>query len=290
MKHKLTTVLIVMFASLGIVVSAYGQNIRATYSFYYKTDISQEKYRTQPDMMLDWSIGHSVFYNDASFHRDSLSNIAFDKNGNICDNEAYQKIFDYRSGAPNDVTLIDFSEKKYEAVYRLATVCLEGTGNLELPRWQITDETTVTSTGLAVRKATSEYLGRKWVIWYCEDIPVSAGPWLLWGAPGLIAHAYDSEEIFHFKLLNVQELGTDSRYAQIKDFCESPKAASVHRYIYEISKAEQVHNKMMRDLDYMFSMAGESPSQVTVVDKNGRSSVMSDTRDYIPLIPDTYWK
>ena len=286
MKHKLLLLAFMM----GLVISANGQNIRAAYSFYYKTDVSQEKYRTQSDMMLDWSIGCSVYYNDASFHRDSLSNIAFDKNGNISNSEAYQKIFDYRSGAINDVTFIDFSEKKFETVYRPATIFPEGKGILELPRWQITDETTVTSMGFAVRKATAEYLGRKWVIWYCEDIPVSAGPWLLWGAPGLIAHAYDSEEIFHFKLLNVQELGTDSRYAQIKDFCESPQGVSVHRYTYEMSKAEQVHNKMMRDLDYMFSMAGESPSQVTVVDKNGRSSVMSNTRNYIPLIPDGYWK
>lgn len=49
------------------------QNLRVAYSFYYKTDPTQNKYQVEPDMMLDWSIEKSVFYNDATFHRDSLS-------------------------------------------------------------------------------------------------------------------------------------------------------------------------------------------------------------------------
>lgn len=280
----------ILFLMLCLSVPLSGQNVRAAYSFYYKTDINQENYGVEPDMMLDWSPINSVFYSDASFHRDSLSCIAFDTNGNVCNNDAYQQIYDYRGGATKDVFFIDLSDGTYESTYRLATECVAGKGKLELPQWKLTDESTTTSTGFSVKKATASYLGRTWIVWYCEDVPISSGPWLLWGTPGLIVHAHDSDEIFHFKLLNIQQIESDSRYSQIRKFCDSDESRPVHKYSYDILKAEQVHNRMMRDLDYLFKMAGESSSQMTIVDRNGRTSMVSDTHDYIPLIPDNYWK
>ena len=48
--------------------------------------------------------------------------------------------------------------------------------------------------------------GRAWTVWFTMDIPVSDGPWLLQGLPGLILEAVDSENIFHFITI---ELGQD---------------------------------------------------------------------------------
>jgi GLPGLI family protein len=283
---KIIFLYILSFLSL----TTNGQNIRAAYSFYYKTDISQNKHHVQSDMMLDWCPTHSVFYNDANFHKDSLSVIAFDEDGSIKDTEAYQKIFDYRGGASKDAIFIDFTTYKYRISYRLATVYLSGEGIIEVPKWNFLPDSTITSTGFHVKKAVAEYLGRTWVVWYCEDIPISAGPWLLWGTPGLIIHAHDSEGIFHFKLLDIQLFNSAIRYEQIYDYCFSPKIRMVHKYTYGIDKAEQVHNRMMRDLDFLFSMAGESQSKITIVDKKGESAIINSSRDYIPLITDNYWK
>lgn len=40
-------------------------------------------------------------------------------------------------------------------------------------------------------QAEGDFLGRKWQVWYAEDIPVNSGPWKLGGLPGLILEAKD---------------------------------------------------------------------------------------------------
>ncbi len=78
----------------------------------------------------------------------------------------------------------------------------------ELPpiTWQMGEETK-TVLGYNCQKATGNLYGREWIAWFTMDIPVSDGPWLLCGLPGLIMEAYDSENIFHFTAI---ELGNDS--------------------------------------------------------------------------------
>lgn len=49
-----------------------------------------------------------------------------------------------------------------------------------------------------VQKATVFYSGRKWVAWFAEDIPISLGPYVFGGLPGLILEMYDDKKDFHF--------------------------------------------------------------------------------------------
>ena len=61
--------------------------------------------------------------------------------------------------------------------------------------------------GYSCQKATGSLYGREWTVWFTMDIPVSDGPWLLCGLPGLILEACDSENIFHFTTI---ELSNDA--------------------------------------------------------------------------------
>ncbi|RQE01044.1 GLPGLI family protein, partial [Prevotella intermedia] len=43
--------------------------------------------------------------------------------------------------------------------------------------------------GMECKKATTNFRGRYWEVWYTEDIPISQGPWKLCGLPGMILKA-----------------------------------------------------------------------------------------------------
>ena len=60
----------------------------------------------------------------------------------------------------------------------------------ELPSiaWEITDQTKEME-GLFCVKAFGEFGGRVYDVWFTPDIPVSLGPFKLWGLPGLILQA-----------------------------------------------------------------------------------------------------
>ena len=57
--------------------------------------------------------------------------------------------------------------------------------------WKITDGDTLNISGFSCKKATCEYAGRQWNVWYTEQIPIPAGPWKLCGLPGMILKADD---------------------------------------------------------------------------------------------------
>jgi len=56
-------------------------------------------------------------------------------------------------------------------------------------------------------KATANYRGRKYTAWFTPEIEVPYGPWKLFGLPGLIIKAYDTDKLlnFEFKSLCLKE-------------------------------------------------------------------------------------
>lgn len=58
--------------------------------------------------------------------------------------------------------------------------------------------------GLNCKKATVNFRGRKWEVWYAPEIPINYGPWKFYGLPGLIVTAYESSNEFWFHLTKVK--------------------------------------------------------------------------------------
>lgn len=69
--------------------------------------------------------------------------------------------------------------------------------------WQIADDT-LTITGYLCQKATAKVRGREWTVWYTEEVPTTAGPWCLYGCPGLIVKA-DADGIHCFELQSLEQ-------------------------------------------------------------------------------------
>lgn len=73
------------------------------------------------------------------------------------------------------------------------------------PAWTIADGDTTSLCGYLCQKATTTYAGRTWTVWFAEDLPINAGPWKLSGLPGLIMDAYDTDSLFRFTCVGMEQ-------------------------------------------------------------------------------------
>ncbi len=69
--------------------------------------------------------------------------------------------------------------------------------------WELTDST-ANILGYECRGAVCNFRGRKWIAFYCEDIPVMDGPWKLHGLPGLIMKACDEKGHYAFECIGIK--------------------------------------------------------------------------------------
>ncbi|MFN3639946.1 MAG: GLPGLI family protein [Flavobacterium sp.] len=66
-------------------------------------------------------------------------------------------------------------------------------------KWNIENETK-TILNFKCQKASCIYNGRKFEVFFTEDIPINDGPWKLTGLPGLILQVYSDDNVASFKI------------------------------------------------------------------------------------------
>lgn len=77
---------------------------------------------------------------------------------------------------------------------------------LERPQWIICDSIN-NILGYECIMAKTDFRGRCWIVWFAPDIPISDGPWKLWGLPGLILKANDAKKQYEFNALSMRSTG-----------------------------------------------------------------------------------
>lgn len=60
--------------------------------------------------------------------------------------------------------------------------------------------------GYLCQDAEGLFLGRKYIVWFTPEIPLSSGPWKLGGLPGLILQVSDDNGHYTFECLGIQKL------------------------------------------------------------------------------------
>ena len=263
---------------------AEAQNLRCTYS-HQKKEAPDKGYKLYQDMLLDLYEGRSLFYNERDFVYDSLFSISFDKNGSMLKNEAAEQLTRTKS-ALHWMTAIDYPAGTFTQYYKFLQTII-GNGMLEMPGWTMTDEEKEIA-GYACRKATAHYLGRDWTVWFTEEVPSQAGPWLLWGLPGLIVEARDADNYIIFKLTGIEPLDDNHRAVFLEDWLRSYTNKSHQVYEYDIKEAESVYTKMRSDISFAAHMSNPG-TKVMTKDATGKM-VPVEAPPYLPLIPTEYWK
>lgn len=261
--------------------TAEAQSYRVSYIFHKKG--STGKYVALKDMILEFDSEKTMYYCERAFLSDSLRKLAFDENGQIQDQGAYESLSDIRGGT-SDMTILDFSNAMATQYYIDGNNYLAGEIPLEMPAWNITQDTT-TFRGYLGRKATATYLGREWVILYTDEIPLQIGPWMLWGAPGLILYAKDVEKNFVFEFVGISSMDNNDRWPLIMDSHINP-GINGSFYSGTLKTVEKLHTKFKTDSDYFSQNIG---GILTMTDKGGRP-IQWTLPPYIPLIPKDYWK
>ena len=72
-------------------------------------------------------------------------------------------------------------------------------------------------------KATTNYKGREWVVWFAPETHLNIGPWKFHGLPGLILKAEDSENHYIFECVDILKIDRDINLSRWSESREVPK-------------------------------------------------------------------
>lgn len=288
MRSKRLSFAALMATLLLMAISAAGQNIRCSYEFRSKKEPGG-KFSVISDMRLDRFGQKTAWYSERDLVRDSLSLIAFDETGSVSDAESYGELVRSRVSGVFSATVIDWQDRSFLQHYVSGSLKLNGSGELSLPEWVLSDEEKEIE-GYLCRKATARYLGRDWTVWYTEEIPLQNGPWLLWGAPGLIVDARDAEDLFAFRFMGAEPLLEGTRFELLHTYYSAPRSQKkAKNYINDTFRnVELTYTKMRTDVDFFDQTHGIKSSRVISAD--GKEIDRTAFWRYIPLIPSEYWK
>lgn len=273
-------IFLMVIAMMLSLASGARESIRINYAYYYKNNVQSKNYKAQMDMTLDFDGKSSLFYSESFYKSDSLS-YEYERHGRPA--EILAEMSQYNS-AYTEATFADYSASGYKLYFRVMRTGAVGEGGvMEMPQWTFLPDS-MTVSGYSCKKAVADYMGREWTVWYTEEIPVSAGPWLLYGCPGLIVHAVDGDGLFKFQMLGAEYI-SDSRYENFDKFY---RAGGNVRNV-GVADEEKLKFRAKTDMDFMIQMINPG-SSITVRDRNGNVEEGANRRDYIPIIPQSYWK
>ena len=104
-----------------------------------------------------------------------------------------------RYNADSESEIISFNNKKksYKFTDKLTYGGIEYfyNENVDLPIWTIYGDS-LKVLNFNCQKATTSFKGRNYIAWFTREIPISSGPWLFRGLPGLILKINDTENQF----------------------------------------------------------------------------------------------
>lgn len=189
-------------------LASYGQEIidnkvtfRAEYEFQYRTDPTSTLY-TKDILYLDvCESGQSFFYSRNRAYRDSLKRVY------LADGFSPQEVMEKIRIFPNGI-LWTVNKRFKNNVCKYHNKLISSYSceyPLTLPQWELHSDT-LTLCGFVCQKATANFMGRIWTVWFAPQVVNNDGPWMLWGLPGLILKASDSNNHFSFTCTEVGKL------------------------------------------------------------------------------------
>lgn len=174
-----------------------------------------------------------------------------DKNG-----ATYDQIIQLKTTVVPHI-IVDFSK---DSIYNQGMVLSKPyyiKDQLYSPKWTLIKEFK-TIGEYKCQKATTTFRGRKYIAWFCVEIPVNFGPWKLNGLPGLILEIEDDLRIIHMIAKSIVINSAENFDFSCKSIPKSGMQLSMKEYIVLKDKeGEEIRkfilSKQNRDTDIQFS-------------------------------------
>ena len=173
---------------------------RYRFSYAMKGTFNEES-KSQYDEELSVDIGDSVTYCYSRWQKDN--DILWKKvkaaGGSSADYMAQQGPW----SVYNEDNLFNYPRKGKLSVVTFSYKYFMYTELTPEMKWQLAQGDT-TILGYACKKATCDFRGRSWSVWYTMQIPMQQGPWKLHGLPGMILVARDKKNQFSFECIGIK--------------------------------------------------------------------------------------
>ncbi|SFG78896.1 GLPGLI family protein [Pedobacter insulae] len=203
--------ILITSAAIFISVNTYSQKgdpvlARVRYTYTNKSDtLTNEKPRIE-NMLLFFGKNTSLY-------------TSYDKiRHEISEEQKFWAMIESGAGKGNGVFVVDDSNSKWMTTTSYSFFVKENklfTKEMFFYRSYLVEETppiidwklskdTLSFSGLTCQKATANFEGKNWTVWYAQSVPFPGGPWKLNGLPGLIIEAYDTNKDIYFKFAGME--------------------------------------------------------------------------------------
>lgn len=133
--------------------------------------------------------------------------------------------------------------------------------------WELTDSVT-TVLGYECHGAVCSFRGRKWTVFYSEDIPLADGPWKLHGLPGLIMKASDEKGHYTFECIGIKS--------------KADRPITIYKVPFnDVSRRDYYDTRHRYEVNPYAYFEATTGGSVTVTDENGNPT--PDAYDPIEL-------
>ena len=146
----------------------------------------------------------------------------------------------------NDLQIVIGSPEKGKYTYykQLITSGLKYEDTLPSIEWQLTDSTK-TICEYECKQAVGSVYGRTWTVWYSAELPLNYGPYILNGLPGLIMAAKDSEGLFDFNAVGIENAPEDALISVYEE--NSHQKCTRKRFLEMRSDSEGINKDQLVD-------------------------------------------
>lgn len=181
-------------------------DIQVKYELKFMPDtLERDKFKTQTMVLRMNTKGISVYQEYGKFRSDSVT-AARTRNGKIKLSDSNEAI-KYQTKARDNITIAKSWPEKHKILVR-ELIGLDGTFYYTEDKtdfgWEVDFTQTKKIGGYTCHSAKGSYAGRDYQAWFTPEIPISDGPWLFCGLPGLILEVSSLDKEFLYTCMSIQ--------------------------------------------------------------------------------------